>query len=237
MKLLLLLSLSATILSSTSVAEVERSPTPVTTDEPKWKLVEKIRSPSPDGKYALRIMYNAAANEQMTDGDDSAENGAGGERRNAGEAEGEASGEDKTEDGISSHPIQALAIVSLPGKEIMKDLGELTENVFGAAPELLWSSDSKWCAFNQGFPRISHTNVFHLAGDKFKLAHKPDELDVPSAGSVRNVYIQPVRWVKPGVLELEVDRVYRGDEPSEDITGFTASFDGKGKWKVLKKKR
>ena len=60
---------------------------------------------------------------------------------------------------------------------------------------------------------------------------------MPSKGDVRNEYIEPVRWVKPGVLELSVQRIYRGDEPSGDTTGFTASFDGKSKWKVLKKKR
>ena len=46
-----------------------------------------------------------------------------------------------------------------------------------------------------------------------------------------------IRWLKPGVLELSVERVYRGKEPTDDVTGFTASFDGKSKWKVLKKKR
>ena len=184
-------------------------------EDPKPALTEKISFPSPDGEYALRIMYDAAAHKQMT-------------------------GEDVVEDGdVDSDAIHGLAIVSLPDKKIMNDFADITSrsgNVFGG-PQLLWSSDSRWCAFYQHFPRISHTHVYYLAGDRFKLAHKPDDLDVPSKGAVRNVYIAPVSWVKPGVLELSVERVYRGKEPSDDLIGFTASFDGKGKWRVLKKKR
>ena len=185
-------------------------------EDPKPELTEKIRFPSPNGKYALRIMYDAELNEQMTPHNP------------------------RENDGIFSNAMHELAIVSLPGKEIMQDL---TESVFAngnnfAGLTLLWSSDSKWCAFFYAFPRIGYTSVHHLAGDKFQLAHEPDDLNIPSKGDVRNEYITPIRWVKPGVLELSVERIYRdGDEPSGDTTGFTASFDGKGKWKVLKKKR
>ena len=41
---------------------------------------------------------------------------------------------------------------------------------------------------------------------------------------------------KTGRLELSVERVYRGDEPSDDVTGFIASFDGRGKWKGAEEK-
>ena len=184
-------------------------------EDPKPELTEKISLPSPDGKYALRIMYDAALNEKMT-AHNRPEN-----------------------DGIFSNAMHELAIVSLPAKEIMHDLTEITfqegNNFEGLT--LLWASDSKWCAFYHRFPRVGYTRVYHLAGDKFKLAHKPYDLGVPSKGDVRNEHIEPVRWVKPGVLELSVERVYDGDEPGGDTTGFTASFDGRGKWKVLKKKR
>ena len=72
-------------------------------EEPKPELTEEIRFRSPNGKYALRIMYDAALNEGMT-GQNPPEN-----------------------DGIFSNAMHALAIVSLPGKEIMQDL---TESVF-----------------------------------------------------------------------------------------------------------
>ena len=208
-------------------------------DEPKPELTEKISSPSPNGEYALRIMYDAALNEGMT-ARNPPENGASGEERDMDEAgEGEASGEGEHNDGIVSHAIHGLAIVSLPGKEVLQ---ELTESVFESGNTfydltLLWSSDSNWCAFYHRFPRTAYTSVYHLAGDKFRLAHKPDDLNIPTKGDVRNEYILPIRWVKPGVLELSVERIYRGDEPRGDTTGFTASFDGEGKWKVLKRKR
>ena len=191
------------------------SPAAEPEEEPKPELTAKISFPSPDGKYALRIMYDAALNENMA-AHNSPENG-----------------------GIFSNAMHELAIVSLPGEEIAQDLTETTfqdgNNFEGL--RLLWSSDSKWCAFYHRFPRIGYTSVFHLAGDKFKLAHKPYDLGIASKGDVRNEHIEPVRWVKPGVLELSIERIYDSDEPSGDTTAFTASFDGKGKWKVLKKKQ
>ena len=193
--------------SSAAEAELEENPKP--------ELTEKISFPSPDGKYALRIMYDAALNEQMTPHNP------------------------RENDGIFSNAMQELAIVSLPGKKIMQDL---TESAFANGNNfeglrLLWSSDSKWCAFYHRFPRIGYTSVYHLAGDKFKLAHKPYDLGIDTKGDVRREFIEPIRWAKPGVLELSIERIYDGDEPSGDTTGFTASFDGQGKWKVLKKKR
>jgi hypothetical protein len=184
-------------------------------DDPKPELTEEIRYQSPNGKYALRIMYDAAMNKLMA-GENPPEN-----------------------DGIFSNAMQELAIVSLPGKEIMQDLTEMVfqdgNNFEGL--KLLWSSDSKWCAFYHRFPRVSYTRVYYLAGDRFKPAHKPYDLGIDSNGDVRNEHIAPVRWVKPGVLQLSIERIYDGDEPSGDTTGFTASFDGRGKWKVLNKKR
>ena len=179
--------------------------------KPKPALKEKIESPSPNGKYALRIMYDEAMNEELS-----------------------AVPDDK--DHVDPNAIHSVDIVSLPGKEIMHDFKDVFRSGEGGT-KLLWSSDSKWCAVYDSGPRIGYTTVLHLAGDKFKLAHKPDDLNVPGDGDVRNEYIEPKRWVKPGVLELSVNRIYRGDEPSKAIIGFTASFDGKGGWKVLKKKR
>ena len=231
--------LLAVLASQLPAAEPEPSPAASPEDSPKPALTEQISSPSPDGKYALRIMYDAALNEKMT-ADDPPENEASGEPSDTAEADNaEASGEGERSDKIDSLTIHGLAIISLPGKQIMEDL---TKSVFDVGntfygPQLLWSSDSRWCAFYLAFPRLGYTNVYHLRGDKFKLAHKPDELEVPAKAPTRISYIIPERWVKPGVLELSVERTYRREEPSDDISGFTASFDGKGKWKVLKKKR
>ena len=181
--------------------------------EPKPELKDEIRFRSPDGKYGLRITYDRALNDLMTG-------------KNP-----------ESNDGIFSETMSKIAIVSVPEGEVMHDM---SDDVFSGGNhfdglKLLWSADSKWCAFYFAFPRVGYTSVFHLAGDKFKLAHKPNGLNMPSKGSVRYERIEPVRWVKPGELELSLERIYRGEDPDDDSAGFTASFDGKGKWKMLKK--
>src|SRR4051812_19292958 len=203
------LLLSAFLLIPGLVHAADASPTPEASPTPA--LAEKIQNKSPDGKYALRIGYDSS----MT----------------------EATSEPEKE--IDSTAIQAIAIVSLPGKEVVRDLtDDVTSggNNFDSL-KLLWSSDSKWCALYFSFPRVGYTSVFHLDGGKWELAHKPDELNVPTKDDVRNEHIAPVRWIKPGILELSVERIYRGEAEGDGLTGFTASFDGKGKFKILKKKR
>ena len=192
-------------------AEPTPTPEPEAAAEATPALAEKIQHPSPDGKYALRVGYDAAMNEGIS----------------------------KPNGEIDSIAIQAIAIVSLPGKEIARDLTkEVSDSGNNFEPlKLLWSSDSKWCAFYYSFPRTGYTSVFHLRGGKWELAHEPDQLNVPTKDDVRNEHIEPVRWVKPGVLELSVERVYRGESEGDGLTGFTASFDGKGQFKILKKKR
>ena len=229
---------AAILLTLLASALPAAEPQPEEDAKPEPELTEEIRFRSPNGKYALRIIYDRELNERMTP-HNPPENGASGERRDMDEArEGEASGEDEINDGIFSNAMHELAIVSLPGKEIMQDLSDSVfedgNNFEGL--KLLWSSDSKWCAFYHRFPRIGYTSVYHLTGDKFKLAHKPHDLGIDSKGDVRREFIEPMRWVKPGVLQLSIERIYDGDEPSGDTTAFTASFDGRGKWKVLKKK-
>jgi len=119
--------------------------------------------------------------------------------------------------GIFSQTIDSMAIVSLPDKEIAYDLTDALEggNEFTGLT-FIWSADSKWCAFYFTYPRVGYTNVFHLRGEKFKRAHDRHALE----------NMTPARWVRPGVLELGV----------EDSPGFTATFDGKGKFKLVKKK-
>jgi hypothetical protein len=209
MKLLLPLFL---ILTASALAS---DPETATDTEKPPILTEKIQNTSPDGKYALLISYDRALNELMLPKNPAPEGG------------------------IFSETMHALAIVSLPAKKTLRDL---TEDVFSGGNHfnglmLLWSSDSKWCALFFAFPRIGYTSVFHFEGGKFQRAHPPDELNVPTKDNVRNEYIAPVRWVKPGVLELSVERVLRGDAEGDGVIGFTASFHGKGKFKILKKKR
>jgi hypothetical protein len=84
--------LLAVVASLLTAAEAE--------DDPKPELAEKISFRSPNGKYALRIMYDAALSEQMT-GNNEPEN-----------------------DGIFSNSMHGLAIVSLPAKEMVMESAE-----------------------------------------------------------------------------------------------------------------
>ena len=180
------------------------------------ETAEQIRAQSPDAKFALRVGYDREMNEQML-------------RVN----------HPKPEKGIFSEAIASLAIVSIPDKQVVHDLTEevLSKgNNFGGLT-LLRSSDSKWCAFYVSSPRYGSTSVYRLDGGKFVLAHPPHELTIDTKDSVRNEYISPVRWVKPGVLQLSVERILRGDDEGDGIIGFTARFDGKGKFQVTARKK
>ena len=63
---------------------------------------------------------------------------------------------------------------------------------------LLWSADSKWCAFYYAQPRVGYTGVFRLSGSEFKAVNRPEELVATNKGDVRNEYIKPTKWLKPG---------------------------------------
>jgi hypothetical protein len=174
-------------------------------------VAEKILETSPDGKFAMRIKYDKTLNDQMLSADNP-----------------------KPAHDIFSEAISMIELVSVPEKEVAATLFDPEKemgNNFGIT--LLWSSDSKWCAFSWSYPRTGYTTVYHLRGQKFEAANKPEELSPPTKGSVRNEHIIPKRWVKPGTLELSVDRVFRGE--GDGVSGFIARFDGKGKFQILKK--
>ena len=178
-------------------------------------LAEEILHMSPDKKFAMRIKYQKDLNDRML----SANN-------------------PKPETNIFPETISIIELVSLPGKEAVGTLFDSAKdfgNNFGIT--FLWSADSKWCAFYLGYPRTGYTTVYHWRGGKFEAANKPEDLNLPTKASVRNEYIIPKRWVSPGVLELSVERVFRGDSKGDGVNGFTARLDGKGKFQVLKKIR
>jgi hypothetical protein len=137
---------------------------------------------------------------------------------------------------VDSVLITAIDLVSLPSKKVAAkllpsdDVGTHFEDV-----TLIWSSDSKWCAFYYSAPRIGYTTVFRRVGDKFVAANKPQKLMIHLKGDVRNDYIRPVKWVQPGVLALKQTTIFRGD--AEANYEFTARFDSKtGKFQVTSKK-
>ena len=48
------------------------------------------------------------------------------------------------------------------------------------------------------------------------MVRENEELLVPIKADVRNEYVTPVRWLKPGVLLLEQQDILRGGEGKDD---------------------
>jgi|GEM_PF-1537212 len=141
------------------------------------------------------------------------------------------SSEPEDPNNIDSSLITAVQLVSLPSKKAVMNL---PQNYNGSAADLIWSQDSKWLAFSiYDGPRVSDTYVYHSSGNYF-IQLATQELRVKVEGDVKNEYVNPVRWVKPGVLLLEQNDVFRGDGKDGNHK-FTASFDEKtGKFGIMK---
>jgi hypothetical protein len=145
------------------------------------------------------------------------------------------SGEPEDPNNIDSSLITAVEVVSLPSKKGVVNVGQDYE---GNAPHVIWSRDSKWFAFplSDG-PRVTYTHVYHRSGDEFS-EFKTDNLQVDAKGDVRNEYVGPIRWVKPGVLLLEQFDIFRGGNGEDATYRFTAEFDEKtGKFRITSKKK
>ena len=182
-----LLLVTLALAASMAIASAEPSPQPLS-----MRVVsEEIRHTSPDGKYALRITYDRETNEGVLRNEESRPNG-----------------------GIFSQTIHSIDLVSLPDKKVLHQLLEGGMEFDGVT--LLWSTDSKWCAFYYSHPKVGYTDVYRVTGATAKLAHRPHELE----------NLQPVSWVKPGVLDLG----------NEDGISTTATFNGRGKVKYRNKK-
>lgn len=145
------------------------------------------------------------------------------------------SGQPEDPKNIDSNLITAVELISLPSKTMMMSL---PQDYSGNIADLVWSSDSKWFAlcYSEG-PRVSETEVYHRSGEKFDEL-KTEDLRVDVKGDVRNEYIRPIRWAKPGVLVLEQQSIFRGGEIDDANIQFTASFNAKtGKFRVISKKK
>jgi hypothetical protein len=136
---------------------------------------------------------------------------------------------------IDSSLITAVELVSLPSKQVVANVGQDNE---GSAPHLIWSKDSNWFAYPlSGGPRVTDTYVYHRSGDGFARL-EAEELRVDAKGNVRNEYVNPIRWVKPGTLLLEQFDIFRGGEGKDATYRFTAKFDEKtGKFRIISKKK
>ena len=180
-------------------------------------LAEKIRDISPDKKFAMRITYNAELNNQVI------------------------KAENADAEKIFSQTIKAIELVALPGKSVVANL--LGDQVPSPGSEydyimLVWSTDSKWCAFYATAPRIGYTTAYKQSGNEFVLLNEPQELSVEIEGHVNHEYVRPVKWTKPGVLVLEQSATFVRGGGDERPIRFTAKFGEKtGKFRIISKKR
>jgi hypothetical protein len=84
---------------------------------------------------------------------------------------------------------------------------------------------------------VTDTYVYHRSGDDLTRL-ETEELQVDVKGDVRNQYVQPIRWIKPGVLLLEQFVIFRGGDGKDATYQFTVRFDEKtGKFRVISKKK
>src|SRR4051812_1332580 len=101
---------------------------------------------------------------------------------------------------------------------------------------LVWSPDSKWFAYCNRANKTSDLSVYFWNGAAFENIELPEDLpsasvDVPdSAGAVKNYggAVEPLRWSKPGELQLAADETMLGRGDGRTYFGvlrFTLSFD------------
>jgi len=146
--------------------------------------------------------------------------------------------EPENPDKIDSNLITGIDLVLLPSKKVVAhllpsdDVGTHYENI-----RLVWSPDSKWCAFYYNSPRVGYTSVYRQQrADKFVSVTKAEDLSVHVEGDVRNEYIRPLRWARPGVLLLEQLSLFQGGDEVE--YQLTAGLDPKtGTFRILSKKK
>lgn len=137
---------------------------------------------------------------------------------------------------IDPNLITAVELISLPSKKNVITLLQNTE-VNSGYESSVWSQDSNWFAFSFSTVRFSDVSVYHRSGENFADL-KTDELRVDAKGDVRNEYVRPIRWVKPGVLLLEQYDMFRGGEGKDATYRFTAKFDeNTGKFQIISKKK
>ena len=188
-----------------------------TQEEPEPPLTEQLRDESPDGKYAMRIAYDAALNAKMI-----------------------AANSQPDPSRINSETMYRVELVETVSGKALLDLMEGEDNLGGGAHfeglQLMWSLDSKWFAYHWSYPRVGYTTVYHLRDGKWRRMNQPEKLSVPTKGDVRNEYISPVRWTKPGVLELKQIQIYRGEGSLDGALRFAVRFDGPGKFKIVSRK-
>jgi hypothetical protein len=110
-----------------------------------------------------------------------------------------------------------IDLIETSGK-ILVDLGRLyvePETSLREETILVWSADSKWAAYGTRGPgyRSGNTTVYYWNGVAFEEVRLPANLPEPkldtSKVKLKGYAVVPLRWLKPGELEL-----------SNELSGF-----------------
>jgi len=134
---------------------------------------------------------------------------------------------------IPPEAIRKLELTAIPSEEVVLDFSDEEGGLEG---KVVWSPDSKWFAYALKLgQRVTETHVCHRSGDRFEKL-KTEYLGVDPGGDVRNEYVKPLRWVKPGTLLLEQFSIFRGGAGDARIQ-FTVRFDEDGKFHIITKKK
>jgi hypothetical protein len=122
-----------------------------------------------------------------------------------------------------------IDLIETSGK-ILVDLGKLYVEPDSSSKEeniLVWSADSKWAAYGTRGPgyRSGNTTVYYWNGVTFEEVRLPANLPEPKLDSsevkLKGYAVEPLRWLKPGELELssELMGVRR-----DDLAKYTAKI-------------
>ena len=154
----------------------------------------------------------------------------------------------------------ALRLTPLPEEEVPRAKADLVEKATGKVvldldtananqldgTVLVWSADSKWVAYGTREAKGGETSVYVSNGSDFELVELPDDLPQPAIkflkaekGGAKNYggATKPLRWLKPGELELSSDQVMVARESGRTYTGvvkFTVVIDAPRKATVRK---
>jgi hypothetical protein len=125
----------------------------------------------------------------------------------------------------------SVELIQKASGEVMVDLG-----IASRSQILVWSPDSKWVAYGSRGDKEGEVSVYFWNGSTFQEVPLPDDLPFPDIkfrkdiGSIRHygAWLTPLRWLKPGELELSNEVLMLDRDSGADYTGllqFTLAFD------------
>ena len=119
-------------------------------------------------------------------------------------------------------------LIETPSGKVMVDLGTLWINRDDERereePVLVWSADSKWAAYATHGPgyRSGGTTVYYWNGVAFEEVPLPANLPEPKIDSskvkLKGYALEPLRWIKPGELELANELMGFGRDDGKKYT-------------------